>query len=166
MSKTKITKTIDYLSDPKKGITAAVLLVLAIVAVAFVWRKVRGLWNGSYSSGSSAVTILGDAAIEAGTGTSITSSLDFAHLWLRLWEATVWTGTNEQEIYDVLGMLNSQADYMKLCNVWAQHWASAGWLAQMDVRSTLPATLKSELSSSELSKARNILLSKGITPDF
>lgn len=164
MSKTKITKTIDYLSDPKKGITAAVLLVLAIVAVAFVWRKIKGLWTGS--SGSSTVTILGDAAIEAGTGTSISSSIDFANLWLRLWDATYRIGTDEDEVFAVLGMLNSQADYMKLSQVWSRKWALLGWPLTEYIPMTLPGLLKSELNSSELLQARNILTSKGITPDF
>lgn len=163
MSKSKITKTIDYLSDPKKGITAAVLLVLVIVAVVLVYKKVKGLWNGA-----SAVTVLGDAAIEAGTGTSITPSLDFALMCNRLLTACYWVGTNEDEVYSVLGMLNTQADYMKLSKAWAQKWSSSGWAVRnvMYQSSTLPGLLKSELDSSELAHAREILQSKGITPDF
>ena len=163
MSKSKLTKTIDYLSDPKKGITAAVLLVLVIVAAVLVWRKLKGKWNGS-----SALTALNDAAIEAGTGSSITQSLDFALMCNRLMTASYWVGTNEDEIYSVLGMLNTQADYMKLSKAWAQKWSSSGWAVRnvMYQSSTLAGLLRSELNSSELEHAREILRAKGITPDF
>ena len=160
MSKSKITKTIDYLSQPRHGITAAVLLVLFIVAVVFVWRKIKGLWSGS------PVKILGDAAIEAGTGTTISPSIDFAHLVVRLLEATYRLGTDEDEVYSVLECLNTQADYMKLCKSWISSYSNWGFFVRSGVKATLPAQLQSELSSSELAKARNILIDKGITPDF
>lgn len=168
MSKPKITSTIDYLSDPRKGITAAVLLVLAIAAVWFFWSKIKQLWGGS-----SLKTTLDNSAIESATGTTITPTLQFHQLANRIWEATVayaW-GTNEEEVYAVLGCLNTPADYIKLENAWVDNYnATSGWNKTFgtfwQARATLPAVLQSELNGKELAQARSILTAKGITPDF
>ena len=161
MSKSKITKTIDYLSEPRKAIVAAVLLVLAIVVVVFLWKKAKGLWTKK-----SLPELFDDTAIEANTGTSITPSIDFRMLVIRLWDACANIGTNEAEVYAVMESLNNQADYMKLGNTWIQQHNSLGWLARQALPGTLPAMLQSELNKSELAKVRSILTSKGITPDF
>ena len=168
MSKKKISSTIDYLSDPRKGITAAILLVIVLVAVVWVSNKIRKLWrSSSLKSG------LDDAAIEAAAGSSITASLNFRQLATRLWDATcayTW-GTNEQEVFAVLGCLNTQADYIKLSNAWAESYNATGWWNRnigtlWQARSTLAGVLQSELTKKELNQARSILTDKGITPDF
>ncbi len=163
MSKSKITSVIDYLSDPKKGITAAVLLVLVIVAVVFVWRKVKGISSGS---GSGVASSLSDTEIEVMTGTSVTKSTDFDSLVTRLWNACLGIGTNEKEVYAVMGCLNTQADYVKLNRMWAKKWKSMGFLARTALPNTIPELLQSELSAKELSMVRTILQENGITPDF
>ena len=174
MSKSKVTSTIDYLSDPRKGITAAILLVLAIVVVAFLWKKIRSLWDGSSLKGS-----IEDSKIESSTGSTITlTDSQFAQLAERLWTATCeggdfWSfGTDEDEVYAVLGCLNTQADYAKLSLAWTECVNSKSWWkkhltwAGMQSRSTLPGILRAELNSSELAHARSILTAQGITPDF
>lgn len=154
-------------------IAGMVLVVAAIVvAVWAVWRKFRK--NGN-------ITLKTDQDIQNATGTAITQSLDFAHLAKRMWDATVsyhtipwyitlWpTGTNESEVYAVLESINTQADYMKLEKAWVSYFESQSWVIRnlsIQAYSTLPAVLKSELTKKELTKARNILIEKGITPDF
>lgn len=153
MSKSKIKSTIDYLSDPRKAVTAAVLLVLAIVAVAFLWKKISGLWKNSSSSG-----IFEDL--------DVTPSINFSQLALRMYDATNRFGTNEEEVFSVLSALQTRADYMKLCREWSNLYSEKGFWHNLTAQSTLPGTLQSELSSKELTRARTILTDKGIAPDF
>lgn len=168
MNKPKITSTIDYLSDPRKGITAAVLLILAIAAVWFFWSKIKQLWGGS-----SLKTTLDNSAIEAATGTNITPTLQFNQLASRIWEATVsyaW-GTNEEEVYAVLRCLNTPADYIKLEDAWVKFYNATSWWNRTignlwQAKATLPGLLHSELNGKELAQARSILNDKGIQPDF
>lgn len=161
MSKSKITSTIDYLSDPKKAITAAVLLVLAVAVVAFLWKKVSSLWSNSTLQGS-----MEDANIESNTGSNITGSINFQQLAKRMWDATDRFGTDENEVFAVLSCLNTQADYVKLCNAWCSLYVEKGWFNRLTAKATLPGTLTSELSTGELTRARGVLTDKGITPDF
>ena len=159
----------------KKNKTLFVVLgVVALVAVVIIILKKLNM-VGSGSGPKS------DSEIESGTGSNITPSTDFYHLVERLWEATVgyhsvpwiitlWpTGTNEDEVYAVLNSLNTQADYMKLEREWVNYYNTKSWVIRnldWQAQGTIPAVLKSELTKSELQKCRNILRSKGITPDF
>lgn len=161
MSKSKITKTIDYFSDPKKAVTAAVLLILVIAVVAFLWKKISGIWKGSSLQGS-----LEDATIQANTNSSITSTLNFTQLAKRMWDATDRFGTDEAEVLAVLSCLQTQADYVKLCNAWCALYEEKGFFGRLTAQSTLPGTLVSELSTGELMQARSVLTERGITPDF
>lgn len=171
--KSKVTSTIDYLSDPRKGITAAILLVLVIVAVVFLWSKIKSLWQSSSLKNN-----LENDQIQTSTGASITLlDSQFAQLAQRLWEATcapqgAWAwGTNEDEVYAVLNCLNTQADYVKLGNAWTTLYNSKNWWQREmatwgQSRGTLEGILQAELSSSELAHARSILTGKNITPGF
>lgn len=153
MSKSKITSTIDYLSDPRKAVTAAVLLVLVIVIVAFLWKKISQLWKNSSTEG-----IFEDPGV--------TPSINFVQLALRMYDATNGFGTVEEEVYSVLSALQTQADYTKLCREWTKLYDEKGFWRNLTARPTLPGTLRSELSAKELSRARTILTDKGIAPDF
>lgn len=161
MSKPKITSTIDYLSDPKKAITTAVLLLLAIATISFVWKKISGIWKNSSLQGG-----VEDANIQSSTNSSITPTLNFPQLANRMWDATDRFGTTEEEVFAVLACLQTQADYVKLCRAWRDLYEEKGWWFRLQAMSTLPGTLTSELDASELSRARAILTDKGITPDF
>lgn len=151
------------------------LIVVAAVAVAVVvfWivKKMRSAGSGSLS----------DYQIEQGTGTPITAATDFRHLVVRLWQATVtyrsasvlvfnWpTGTDEDEVYAVLGCLRTQADYVKLEREWVAYFNEQSWFTRnlnMQAHGTVPAVLKSELTKKELQRCRDILTANGITPDF
>lgn len=177
----KLTSTIDYLSDPRKAVTAAVLLVIAVAVVVLLlkqggklWNKVVGLWNNS-SLGQKTST----KKIENQTGTpSSYLPEQYAQLASRLWDACCaggdfWVfGTDEDEVYAVLDALQTQADYVMLCNAWVDLVASKSWWvrnltwAGLQARSTVPGLLSAELTQSELARARSILTSNGITPDF
>lgn len=161
MSKSKITQTIDYLSDSKKAITAAVLLILLIAVVAFLWKKISGLWKGTSLQSS-----IEDATIQQNTNSQITNTLNFKQLAQRMWDATDRFGTDEAEVLAVLSCLQTQADYVKLCNAWSVLYEEKGFWRRLTAQSTLPGTLVSELSTGELMKARSVLTEKGITPDF
>ncbi len=159
MGKSKIKSIIDYLSEPRKGIVVAVLVVMAIIAVVVVFRKTKGKM-------APPPTLLNDDAIENGTGSAISPSIDFRSLAIRLFSACLGVGTNEDEVYAVMGCLNTQADYRKLSNVWMQQWNQLGLLAKTALPPSLPELLQSELDSRELSMVRSILSEKGIVPDF
>lgn len=160
MIKSKIQQTIDYLSEPRKLIVVAVLVVVLIIVIYFISKKLKKVASGA------GTTLYGDSKIESSTGTEITKSTDFTHLFARLWTAMAGIGTNEEEVYDCLRLLNSQADYMKLCNVWLSRWSGMGFMSKIHMKSTLPAQLQYDLTSSELQKCRLILEEKGIRPDF
>lgn len=161
---------VEFAKKNQTALIVAAAVVVALVVAWLVWRKYR-----------KSVGFNNDSDIENATGTTITTSIDFNHLAKRLWEATVsyrslpwivswWpTGTNEEEVYAVLGVLNTQADYLKLEQAWINYYESHSWIIRnlsLQAEGTLPAILKSELTRSELAKARTILTGKGITPDF
>lgn len=167
-------KSKEILKFVEKNKTVFVVLgvVLLVAALIVILKKLNVIGASGPKS---------DSEIESGTGTSITQSTDFYHLVERLWDATVsyhslpwivswWpTGTNENEVYAVLQLLNTPADYLKLEREWVNYYNSKSWLIRnldWQAQGTLPAVLKSELTKSELQQCRNILTSKGITPDF
>jgi hypothetical protein len=167
-------KTNDIKKFFKKNKTLIVILgvVLLVAAVLVILKKLNVIGSSGPKS---------DAEIESGTGTSITPSIDFYHLVERLWDATVsyhsvpwvvswWpTGTNEKEVYAVLNVLNTEADYLKLEKEWVNYYNSKSWIIRnldWQAQGTVPAVLKSELTKSELQECRRILSGKGISPDF
>ena len=105
------------------------------------------------------------------TGSNVTGTLQFGSLASRIIEAVKGVGTNEQEIYNVLGELRTQADWEALKRTWAAAYAGLGKLAQFTLyaagcRYSLTSTLFAELDSDELQHCREILTANGITPDF
>lgn len=162
----------DFVKKNKKSLLIALGVLIIALAVRLVWRKKRGL------GGVRPKTV---SEIESGTGYTVTPSTDFYRLAQRLWDATVayhslpwfvywWpSGTNEEEVYAVLGVLNNQADYMMLEAAWVNYFKEQSFVVRnfsLQAEGSVPAVLKSELTKSELQKCREILLSKGITPDF
>lgn len=167
-------KTSEIMKFVKKNKTVLIIagMVLLVAAILVILKKLNVIGSDGYKT---------DSEIESGTGTSISHSLDFYHLVERLWDATVsyhslpwvvswWpTGTNEEEVYAVLNTLNTQADYMKLEKEWVNYYNSKSWVIRnldWQAQGTVPAVLKSELTGKELQNCRNILITKGITPDF
>ena len=66
-------------------------------------------------------------------------------------------------------ILKLREKHMKLEKEWVNYYNSKSWIIRnldWQAQGTVPAVLKSELTKSELQKCRNILTSKGISPDF
>lgn len=166
----KTTDIKKFLKKNQKPLLIALAVVVVLVVVWLIWKKIR-----------SQKGLKTNSEIEASTGTPITASLDFYHLVQRLWNATVsyrslpilvswWpSGTNEAEVYAVLGTLSTPSDYMVLEKTWIEYFRQKSWFVQnlsLQAEGTIPAILRSELNARELQRCREILLSKGITPDF
>lgn len=167
----KFKSTVEWLSKPSNAITVGVLLTIAVVVIVFVAKKVR----------ASIISI--KEKIEEPNPTNTTPGLNFNELVRRLWDATVnyhslgsasvlllnWpTGTDEEEVYAVLGELRTQDDYTALKQAWRNYYDAASgftvWVT--NAVSTLPGALSDELNSRELQRCRNILEAHNIVPDF
>lgn len=154
-------KTGKWLADHKK----IILIVVAVIVAVWIGRKAVE-W---FTRKANEVKIKNDA--EQHTGTSVTSTMAFGDLINRLFFATWRIGTDEDEVYNVLGELRTQADWETLKRMFAEKFASANKVAQLNyitwgVRPTLIGTLNSELDGEELQHCREILQSKRIIPDF
>ena len=154
-----------WVADNKK-----VILIVAAVVVSFLLT----IWAGKKIF-SWITNKIDESKIENDsedhTGTSMTQTLQFNNLVVRLVEATRLWGTNETEIYNVLNELRTQADWEALKRTWANSYSKMNQVAQMafyigGCKTTLIGTLYSELSESELQHCREILENHGIIPDF
>ena len=150
----------------KKPILIAVGVIVAVVVVWIVWKRIKnGLQNQADKEQA-----------EENTGQSVTTSINWRDLAVRLRKAFGGpnsSGTDENEIYLVLGTLRNQADWEYLKRYWTSYCDSLPWWQSLnDVLmngtnyKSLTASLIYELDSSELQTCRNILEQKGITPDF
>lgn len=169
----KFKSTVEWLSKPSNAIVVAVLLVLLVALVMFATRKIK--------------TAIANARDKANAPqvnqSNLTPGLNFSELARRLWDATVAyhslgsasillanmpTGTNEEEVYAILGTLRTQDDYLALKQAWRNYYDQQSgfstWVT--NAVSTLPGMLNDELRSKELARCRAILEANGITPDF
>ncbi|MCR5040049.1 MAG: hypothetical protein K6A94_12040 [Bacteroidales bacterium] len=170
----KFKSSVEWLSKPSNAITVGVLVIVAILVTVWIAGKIK----------SSIKTVRDEINKPNPNPANLTPGLDFAELAQRLWDATVEhkslgaaqililnlpTGTDEDEVYAVLGALRTQDDYLKLKQEWINIYKAtsdfATWINPGTV-STLPGALHAELTSSELQRCRNILTNHGITPDF
>lgn len=167
--KSELKKTMQsagkWVSDNKKPILIIVAVIVSIALTIWIGKKIYAWVVGKINEAK----IVNDS--EDHTGTSVTSTLQFKSLVVRLIEATRLWGTNENEIYNVLGELRTQADWEALKRTWVISYQNANKVAQLSFyiggcQSTLIGTLYSELDESELQHCREILQSHGITPDF
>lgn len=174
MKTKKLKAAAEWLSDPAHAIVAGVAVVLAVAAVWLAVSKIRSAIQNARE----------DANAPKPNTSNLTPGLNFAELARRIWDATVEykslgvanvlilnmpTGTDEDEVYAVLGTLRTNDDYLALKKAWRSLYDSKSdlltWLNPNTV-STLPGILHSELTQSELQQARNILEENNITPDF
>ena len=160
-------KTSDITKFFKKNKTplliAAGVLVVLVVAL-LVWRKYRGVNSNDKN----------DA--EDLTGQQITSGMNWKDLAVRLRKAFGGpnaSGTDENEVYLVLGALRNQADWEYLKRYWTTYCESLPWWQRVNDNlmngtdhKSLTASLIYELDNSELQRCRDILADNGITPDF
>lgn len=170
---TKFKKSIEWLSQPSHAITVGVLVLVALIVTYFVIKKIKSV----------AVSIKERANAPQINEANLTPGLNFPELARRLWDATVEyhslgsasillvnmpTGTDEETIYAVLGMLKTNDDYLSLKQAWRSYYdqQSGFSLIATNAVSTLPGCLSDELNRKELARCRAILEGNGITPDF
>lgn len=169
----KFKSTVEWLSKPANAITVAVLLVVVIAVVVYASNKIK----------SAILSAREKANTPQPNQSNLTPGLNFTEMARRLWDATVDyhslgsfsillanmpTGTNEEEVYAVLGMLQTNDDYLALKQAWRSYYDQQSgfttWVT--NAVSTLPGVLNDELNSRELARCRAILEANGITPDF
>ena len=87
------------------------------------------------------------------------------------WIATF--GTDENEVYSILGQLNNQADWEYLKARYEAYWNSLPTYEQfihttagLGLSGTLVSDMRRELNKTELQRCRDILNGKNIIPDF
>ena len=155
------------IADFFKNNKTTILIASAIIAVVIVvWIVVRQVRKGT-SSGQK------DEA-ENLTGQTVTSGLNFNELSKRLFTAWISTwGTDEAEVYSILGQMQNQADWLYLQSRYQSYWSGLPWYeriihttAGLGLIGTLVSDMRRELSKKELQKCRDILTAKGITPGF
>lgn len=161
MKTKEITK---FLKKNQKPLLIALGVVVVIVVVWIIVRRSRGVIGKDKELS------------EENTGQEVTSSINWKDLATRLRQAfsgPSTSGTDEAEVYAVLGTLRNQADWEYLKRYWATYCASLPWWQRLNDNlmnttnyNSLVASLIYELDSSELQQCRDILTSKGITPDF
>ncbi len=156
---------LKWADSNKKTILIVSAVILSVVLTIWLGKKIFAFVAKKLNQAK----IKEDA--ETHTGSNVTVTLLFGSLVTRIIEAVKGVGTNEQEIYNVLGELRTQADWDALKRTWSAAFASLGKLQQLTLyvsggRATLVTTLFAELSSSELQHCRDILTRNGITPDF
>ena len=147
--------------DKKSKILWIVFIVFLIVLGFVVYKIVRTKHQNKIDKNDA----------ESATGSTVTSTLDFNGLCEMLYQACEGLGTNEGKIYQVLGQLNTQADYMYLSLQWTSFFNKLNWwqrnkLGIVYSTDTLAGLLSSELDEQELKRCRDILTAKGISPGF
>lgn len=160
-----VNKTAQWASDNKKTILIVSAVVLSVVVTIYFGKKIYRYVVSKINNAK----IVNDS--ESHTGTNVTPTLQFGALVDRLFDAVYRFGTKEQEIYNVLNELRTQADWEALKRTWQTAIMSWPTLFRAGLflggtKATLIGTLYHELNSSELQQCRDILISHGITPDF
>lgn len=160
-----VKKSAKWASENKKTILIAAAVIVSVIVTLWLGKKVYH-WAVSKIN---KIKIVNDS--EEHTGTAATSTLQFNALVDRLFDAVYRFGTREDEIYNVLNELRTQADWEVLKRTWQESITSMPRITQVGLgiggtKPTLIGTLYHELNRSELQECRDILISHGITPDF
>lgn len=157
-------KTTDIQKFLKKNQKPLLIALGVLVVAVVVWLVVRNAARRKDSENNNPETI---------TGTTITIGIDFRELAERMLHAFIDRfGTDEDAVYAVLDQLRTQADWVNLKRKYKEVWKDENWLAQgihmlISMKTgNLVQDMKDELNNKELQQCRDILLSKGITPDF
>ena len=153
-----------FLKKNQKPLLIALGVLAVAVVVWLVFRRSRGISADQQH------------LAEQNTGEHVTVSINWRDLAIRLRKAFSGPGsssTDEAEVYAVLGVLRNQADWEYLKRYWTEYCNSLPWWQRLNDNlmnttnyKSLVSALKYELDSGELQQCRDILLSKGITPDF
>lgn len=150
----------------KKNKTPLLIALGVVVAVVVVWIFARRMRNTG--TGNSADTV------EKLTGHKVTPGLNFDDLAKRMFIAWISTiGTDENEVYSILKQMNNQADWEYLKQRYEAYWNSLPLYEQvihttagLGLSGVLVSDFRRELSRRELQRCRDILVGKGITPNF
>lgn len=160
----KAKPTLKLIKKHKVPLLVAAGVAVAVVAVWVVARKTKGVDKKEKDEA------------EAFVGQAVTSGMNWKDMAVRLRKAFGGpnsSGTDEDEVYAVLGLLRNQADWEYLKRYWTQYCESLSWwqrlndnLMNTSAYTSLTASLTYELDTRELQRCRDILSAKGITPDF
>lgn len=160
----KTTDIKKFIKKNKTPLLVALGVVAVLVVVWIIWKKSKGIDTRDK-----------DLA-EQNTGQQVTASINWRDLATRLRAAFGGpnsSGTDEAEVYAVLGTLRNQADWEYLKRYWTTYCESLPWwlktkdyLYNTSRYKSLTASLIYELDSGELQQCRDILTAKGIMPDF
>lgn len=152
----------------KKNKTALLIAAGVVVLAVVVWIIVRRKSIGINSQDKELA--------EQNTGHPVTVSTNWNDLATRLRKAFSGpnsSGTDEGEVYAVMGTLRNQADWEYLKRYWTRYCENLPWwqrftdtLLNTGNYKSLTTLLSYELDSGELQRVRDILAANGITPDF
>lgn len=161
MKTNEITK---FLKKHKTPLLIAAGVLVVIVVVWIIWKRTKGVYTRDKE------------LAEQNTGQQVTISINWNDLLTRLLNAFSGpnsSSTNEAEVYAVLGTLRNQADWEYLKRSWNTYCENMPWWNRLKYTilntsnyKSLTASLIYELDSGELQQCRDILIAKGITPDF
>lgn len=153
-----------FVKKNQKPLLIALGVLLVLVVVWLLFRRSRGVETQSVNQA------------EQYTNQTVTAGMNWKDLARRLRQAFSGpnsSATDEDEVYNVLSALRTQADLEYLKRYWTTYCESLPWWQRLNDNimngtnyKSLPALLVYELSSSELQHCRDILESKNITPGF
>lgn len=157
-------KTINkFFQENKKPLLIALGVIVTVVVVWIIVKKLRKNNPASQKT-----------EIENETGQTVTQGLVFDELAKRMFNAWISTwGTDEAEVYSILGLMNTQADWEYLQARYESYWNSMSFAEQLvhitvglGLSGNLVSDFRRELTKKELQRCRDILTEKGINPGF
>lgn len=141
-------KFLDELT-PKRMLTLAIIAVVVVVTVYFLWDKIVGSIRDARAQNN-----LSQEVSQYGAGTLTSSQIN--SLAVQIYRAMRGPGTDEDAVANVLTQLGNNADYAALR-------AAYVGVNQSTRFPTLDSRIAYEGTGSELQKWRSILQSKSIT---
>ena len=160
MKTTNITK---FWNKNKTPILVAIAVIVAVVVVWIIVKRMRKTNPATQKTD-----------VETMTGQTVSNGLNFDDMAQRMFTAWIATfGTDENEVYSILGQLNNQADWEYLKARYEAYWNSLPTYEQfihttagLGLSGTLVSDMRRELNKTELQRCRDILNGKNINPDF
>lgn len=145
----------------QRGIITSVVVVVAGLAA---YKLLSGKKGKSDDTGGGGGNSGGGGGNTGGGGTP-NPSLDFRSLANQLFDAFDGYGTSVSKVKEIFKLLKSNADYDALKAAYGVREVSSGrWnVFQSNFEGDLPATLRDELDSDEVSEINQILTSNGIS---
>lgn len=156
----KSNELIKFFKKNKKQLLIAAGVIVVLVVVWIVVRRSR--------------RTVAKTKIETLTGQTVTDGLNFDDLAKRMLTAWISTfGTDEEEVYAILGQMNNQADWEYLKAAYEAYWNSLPVAEQiihttfgLGLSGVLVPDIRRELNKKELQQCRDILEANNITPGF